>query len=116
VDYNILLATRMREEIATRGFTEGLRVGLTRTGGVITSAGLILAGTFAALMTQPLNPLMQFGFAMAVGILLDTFLIRGVLVPGLFRLLGPRSWWPSRLVGSDTTSTRVPPALLERTG
>ncbi len=112
----ILLATRMREEIATHGFTEGIRVALTRTGGVITSAGLILAGTFAALMTQPLNSLVQFGFAMAVGILLDTFLIRGVLVPGLFRLLGPRIWWPGRLSGSDPAGTRVSPRALERTG
>jgi uncharacterized membrane protein YdfJ with MMPL/SSD domain len=65
VDYNILLASRIREEMATHGFAEGVRVALTRTGGVITSPGLILAGTFAVLMTQPLNSLLQFGFAMA---------------------------------------------------
>src|SRR5690606_31227974 len=96
VDYNILLASRIREEMATHGFTDGVRVALTCTGGVITSAGLILAGTFAVLMTQPLNSLLQFGFAMAVGLLLDTFVIRGVLVPSLFLLIGPRVWWPSR--------------------
>jgi len=96
VDYNILLASRIREEMATHGFAGGVRVALTRTGGVITSAGLILAGTFAVLMTQPLNSLLQFGFAMAVGLLLDTFLIRGVLVPALFLLIGPRVWFPRR--------------------
>jgi len=96
VDYNILLASRIREEMATHGFAEGVRVALTRTGGVITSAGLILAGTFAVLMTQPLNSLLQFGFAMAVGLVLDTFVIRGVLVPALFLLVGPRVWFPGR--------------------
>lgn len=96
VDYNILLASRIREEMAGRPFADGVRVALTRTGGVITSAGLILAGTFAVLMTQPLNSLLQFGFAMAVGLLLDTFVIRGVLVPALFLLIGPRVWFPRR--------------------
>jgi RND superfamily putative drug exporter len=97
IDYNILLASRIREEMATHGFAEGVRVALTRTGGVITSAGLILAGTFAVLMTQPLNSLLQFGFAMAVGLVLDTFVIRGLLVPSLFLLVGPRVWFPRRL-------------------
>jgi RND superfamily putative drug exporter len=114
VDYNILLASRMREEMAMRGFADGLRAALTRTGGVITSAGLILAGTFAVLMTQPLNSLTQFGFAMAVGILLDTFLIRGVLVPGLFRLLGPRIWWPNHLSVNEGPA-RLPTVTLEPT-
>jgi RND superfamily putative drug exporter len=115
VDYNILLASRIREEMARRGFAEGIRAALTRTGGVITSAGLILAGTFAVLMTQPLNSLTQFGFAMAVGILLDTFLIRGLLVPSLFRLLGPRIWWPNRTALAETPAA-APTAALERTG
>jgi uncharacterized membrane protein YdfJ with MMPL/SSD domain len=96
VDYNILLATRIREETATHGTIDGLRLALTRTGGVITSAGLILAGTFAVLMTQPLDTLFQFGFALAFGILLDTFLVRGLLVPAIVRLAGRASWWPSR--------------------
>jgi RND superfamily putative drug exporter len=94
IDYNILLSARMREETAVHGFTDGIRRALTRTGGVITSAGLILAGTFAVLMTQPLNSLLQFGFAMAVGILLDTFLVRGAIVPALFHLIGPKVWYP----------------------
>ncbi|HEX5597406.1 MAG TPA: MMPL family transporter [Micromonosporaceae bacterium] len=101
VDYNILLASRIREETATHGFPEGIRVALTRTGGVITSAGLILAGTFAVLTTQPLNSLLQFGFAMAVGLLLDTFLIRGALVPALFRLVGPKAWYPGKISRSS---------------
>jgi RND superfamily putative drug exporter len=107
VDYNILLASRMREEMATHGFADGIRVALTRTGGVITSAGLILAGTFAVLMTQPLNSLLQFGFAMAVGILLDTFLIRGVLVPALFHLIGPRVWLPRRTQTQDESAPQI---------
>jgi RND superfamily putative drug exporter len=100
VDYNILLATRIREETATHGTIDGLRLALTRTGGVITSAGLILAGTFAVLMTQPLDTLFQFGFALAFGILLDTFLVRGLLVPAIVRLAGRASWWPSRPASS----------------
>ena len=108
VDYNILLASRIQEEMATRGFVEGVRVALTRTGGVITSAGLILAGTFAVLMTQPLNSLLQFGFAMAIGLLLDTLVIRGVLVPALFLLIGPRVWFPRRL-GSSSGHVPVEP-------
>ncbi|GIF43974.1 MMPL family transporter [Actinoplanes xinjiangensis] len=108
VDYNILLATRIREETATHGTTDGLRLALTRTGGVITSAGLILAGTFAALMTQPLDTLFQFGFALAFGILLDTFLVRGLLVPAIVRLAGPASWWPSKLTTSPAPARQNP--------
>jgi RND superfamily putative drug exporter len=104
VDYNILLASRIREEMATHGFTKGVQVALTRTGGVITSAGLILAGTFAVLMTQPLNSLLQFGFAMAVGLLLDTFVIRGLLVPALFVRIGPRVWFPRRMDSAAAVS------------
>ena len=121
VDYNILLATRIREETTTHGITNGLRIALTRTGGVITSAGLILAGTFAALMTQPLDTLFQFGFALALGILLDTFLVRGLLVPAIVQLAGPASWWPSRLTPppppprttADPSPTRDSPAAAQ---
>ena len=67
------------------------------TGGVITSAGLILAGTFAVLTTLPLTLLYQFGVCVAVGVLLDTFVVRGLLVPGLVLLLGRWNWWPGTL-------------------
>lgn len=97
VDYNIFLLSRVRQEVRAHGFTEGLRTALVRTGGVISSAGVILAGTFAVLMTQPIRELFQFGFAMAVGVLLDTFLVRGVLVPSLVRQFGRWNWWPGRV-------------------
>ena len=94
VDYNIFLMARVREEVARHGSREGVLLGLERTGGVITSAGLILAGTFAVLMLLPLEQLFQLGFAVAVGILLDTFVVRTLLVPAVALLLGDRSWWP----------------------
>ncbi|MBF8193130.1 MMPL family transporter [Nonomuraea sp. K274] len=97
IDYNIMLAVRIRQETTVHGATEGLRRALTHTGGVITAAGLILAGTFAVLMSLPLDTLFQFGFALAVGILLDTFLVRALLVPALIHLSGPAIWLPSRL-------------------
>jgi RND superfamily putative drug exporter len=97
VDYNILLTSRIREETRLHGRVEGIRLAVARTGGVISSAGVILAGTFAVLMTQPIRELYQFGFAMAAGLLLDTFVIRGMLVPAIARLLGDRNWWPGRI-------------------
>jgi RND superfamily putative drug exporter len=100
-DYNIFLMARVREEAARHGSREGMLLGLERTGGVITSAGLILAGTFAVLMLLPLEQLFQLGFAVAVGILLDTFVVRTLLVPAIALLLGDRSWWPRRQVGSS---------------
>jgi putative drug exporter of the RND superfamily len=96
VDYNIYLMSRVRQEIRQRDFAGGLYTALARSGGVISSAGVILAGTFAVLMTQPIRELFQFGFAMAVGILLDTFLVRAMLVPAIVKLLGPKRW-PSPL-------------------
>jgi RND superfamily putative drug exporter len=96
VDYNIFLMARVREEVARHGSREGVLLGLERTGGVITSAGLILAGTFAVLMLLPLEQLFQLGFAVALGILLDTFVVRTLLVPSVAVLLGDRSWWPGR--------------------
>ena len=96
VDYNIFLMARVREEAEPHGSHEGVLLGLERTGGVITSAGLILAGTFAVLMLLPLEQLFQLGFAVAVGILLDTFVVRTLLVPAVALLLGDRSWWPGR--------------------
>jgi putative drug exporter of the RND superfamily len=97
VDYNIFLISRIREEAGIRGTKEGVIAGLEKTGGVITSAGLILAGTFSALMALPLEALFQLGFCVALGLLVDTFLIRTVLVPAIAFQLGERNWWPSRL-------------------
>ncbi|WP_110208356.1 MMPL family transporter [Nocardioides daejeonensis] len=100
VDYTIFMMTRFRQELAREGRTEALRASIVSTGGVISSAGVILAGTFAVLMTQPIRELFQFGLAMAIGILLDTFVVRPLLVPALMRLLGDRALWPSRIGSS----------------
>jgi putative drug exporter of the RND superfamily len=95
VDYNIFLMTRAREEVAARGTREGVLAALTSTGGVITGAGLILAGTFATLTLLPLEELVQIGATVAAGVLLDTFLVRALLIPAITYRLGDRAWWPS---------------------
>jgi RND superfamily putative drug exporter len=95
VDYNIYLLSQLRREMASRGPSEGLAAAMTRSGRVISSAGIILAATFAVLLSQPIDLLYQFGFAMAVGILLDTFLVRGLLMPAIVASLGRYAWWPS---------------------
>ncbi|WP_405854070.1 MMPL family transporter [Streptomyces sp. NBC_01515] len=97
VDYNIFLMSRVREEALVHGTRRGVRRGLTTTGGVITSAGVVLAATFAALMVIPLAFLVQIAFIVAFGVLLDTFVIRSLLVPALVIDIGPRAWWPSSL-------------------
>jgi RND superfamily putative drug exporter len=96
VDYNLFLMSRAREEVARHGAVEGALRGLTATGAVITSAGLVLAGTFAALMVLPLDTLFQLGFTVALGLLIDALLVRTLLVPALAVKLGPASWWPAR--------------------
>lgn len=95
-DYTIFLMSRVREEVAARGTLVGTQEALRRTGGVITSAGIILAGTFLVLTTLPLRELYQLGIVVALGVLLDTFVVRGLLVPGIVILLGRRTWWPGR--------------------
>ncbi|WP_440081603.1 MMPL family transporter [Streptosporangium sp. LJ11] len=97
VDYNIFLMSRVREETAHHGARAGLLRGLVTTGGVITSAGVVLAATFAALVVIPLAFLVQIAFIVAFGVLLDTLVVRSLLVPALVRDLGARAWWPSRL-------------------
>jgi len=97
IDYNIFLMTRVREEAQRRGPRQGALAGLAATGGVITSAGLVLAGTFAVLGTLPVTALTELGFAVAFGILLDTILVRSVLVTALNLDLGRWMWWPGRL-------------------
>jgi RND superfamily putative drug exporter len=101
IDYNIFLMTRVREEAAKVGSRRGALIGLAATGGVITSAGLVLAGTFGTLATLPLTFTLQIGFAVAFGVLLDTFIVRSVLVTALNLDLGRRMWWPSRLGRDD---------------
>jgi RND superfamily putative drug exporter len=97
VDYNIFLASRAREETVRLGTGEGMLKALSATGGVITSAGLVLAATFAVLVSLPLVMLVEVGFLVAFGVLLDALLVRSVLVPALTLLIGRRIWWPSRL-------------------
>jgi len=95
VDYNIMLISRIREENQRFDMHEAVRRGVTLTGGVISSAGLILAATFAVLMTQPIMELFMFGFIVGLGIILDAFIVRGILVPAIVTLLGKWNWWPA---------------------
>ncbi|MEW1963359.1 MMPL family transporter [Microbacterium sp. NPDC077644] len=97
IDYNIFLMTRVREESLRHGTREGVLRGLTVTGGVITSAGLVLAATFAALSVIPILFLVQLAFIVAFGVLLDTFVVRSLLVPALTYDIGRAIWWPSGL-------------------
>ena len=97
IDYNIFLMTRVREETLVHGTRRGVVRGLAVTGGVITSAGLVLAATFAALSVIPILFLAQIAFIVAFGVLLDTFVVRTLLVPALALDIGRAIWWPSRL-------------------
>ncbi|HEX5713513.1 MAG TPA: MMPL family transporter [Solirubrobacterales bacterium] len=97
VDYNIFLMTRAREEAAARGTEKGVLAALVHTGGVVTGAGLILAGTFATLTLLPLEELVQIGATVAIGVLLDTFVVRALLIPAITYRLGDRAWWPGRV-------------------
>jgi putative drug exporter of the RND superfamily len=101
IDYNIFLMTRVREEAIKLGTRPGILKGLTVTGGVITSAGVVLAATFAVLGTLPLVFLAELGFAVAFGVLLDTIIVRSLLVPALGYDLGAKIWWPSKLGKSE---------------
>ena len=97
IDYNIFLMTRVREESLVHGTRKGILRGLVATGGVITSAGLVLAATFAALGVIPILFLAQLAFIVAFGVLLDTFIVRSLLVPALAYDIGKKIWWPSKL-------------------
>ena len=97
IDYNIFLMTRVREEARRGGSRRGALVGLAATGGVITSAGLVLAGTFGTLATLPLTFTLQIGFVVAFGVLLDTIIVRSILVTGLNLDLGRHIWWPAQI-------------------
>jgi putative drug exporter of the RND superfamily len=104
VDYNIFLMSRVREESLRHGVREGVLRGLVTTGGVITSAGVVLAATFAALGVIPLAFLAQIAFIVAFGVLLDTLVVRSLLVPALVRDIGERAWWPSRMSRGTTVT------------
>jgi putative drug exporter of the RND superfamily len=106
VDYNIFLLARAREETFTHGTHDGILRALAVTGGVITSAGIVLAGTFSVLAVLPLVFLTEIGFVVAFGVLLDTFLVRSVLVPALVLLIGPKVWWPSSLARAEDPRAR----------
>ena len=101
IDYNIFLMTRVREEALKVGTRRGALIGLAATGGVITSAGFVLAGTFAALATLPIVFLAELGFAVAVGVLLDTIIVRSVVVTALNLDIGRKIWWPSKLAQKE---------------
>ena len=113
VDYNIFLMSRVREESLIHGTRPGILRGLVATGGVITSAGLVLAATFAALGVIPILFLAQIAFIVAFGVLLDTFVVRSLLVPALSYDIGPAIWWPSKLwrgdVGGRDSAGGAPP-------
>jgi RND superfamily putative drug exporter len=108
VDYNIFLLTRIREEVVRDGVTAGVRNGVAATGGVLTSAGLILAGTFSVLAILPVVASKEIGIVVALGVLADTFLVRTVLVPMLVADVGPRFWWPTRVPPSLTADVVTP--------
>jgi RND superfamily putative drug exporter len=95
IDYTIFLMGRVREEARKYGTREGVLRALTATGPVITSAGIILAGTFSVLMTLPVTYTFDLGFMVALGILLDTFIVRTIMVPAAVELIGDKIWWPS---------------------
>jgi RND superfamily putative drug exporter len=101
IDYNIFLMTRVREESGKLGTRDGVIKGLTVTGGVITSAGIVLAATFGVLGILPLVFLAELGFAVGFGVLLDTIIVRSILVPALVRDIGGKVWWPSKLQHRD---------------
>ncbi|MDH6571755.1 RND superfamily putative drug exporter [Streptomyces sp. SAI-117] len=107
IDYNIFLTTRIREEAVRQGTRPGVITGLAATGAVITSAGLVLAGTFAALGTLPMVAFAEIGFAVALGVLLDTFIVRSVLVTALFLDVGRKVWWPHSLSKTDDADLGV---------
>jgi RND superfamily putative drug exporter len=107
VDYNIFLMHRVREETARLGHRRGVLTALTGTGSVITSAGLVLAATFMVMGTLPLTPLVELGVLVAFGVLLDTFLVRSIIVPALALDLGEKLWWPAKPHPAKPTEHRI---------
>jgi len=107
IDYNIFLMARVREETHRYGTREGTLRGLAVTGAVITGAGIVLAGTFGALAVLPLVFLTEIGFIVAFGVLLDTFVVRSLIVPAAVIDVGKRVWWPSRLAKAEEPDERA---------
>lgn len=101
VDYNIMLISRIKEEARKHPIKEAISLGLAHTGRVISSAGIILAATFAVLITQPIMELFMFGFTVAICVLIDTFLIRTILVPAIMVKLGKYSLWPQKVIAEE---------------
>jgi RND superfamily putative drug exporter len=116
IDYNIFLMTRVREEALRYGTRKAAFIGLAATGGVITSAGLVLAGTFAVLASLPLTAFAEIGFAVAFGVLLDTIVVRSVLVTALNLDIGRHMWWPSALSRKADVTSVEPEEELTRVG
>ncbi len=110
IDYNIFLMTRVREESLRVGTRRGVLIGLIVTGSVITSAGIVLAATFAALAVIPILFLLQLAFIVAFGVLLDTTVVRSLLVPAIIYELDNKSWWPAQISSTKTSSTDKPRA------
>ncbi|MGH3307627.1 MAG: MMPL family transporter, partial [Nocardioides sp.] len=108
IDYNIFLMTRVHEEAKQWGTRRGALIGLSATGGVITSAGLVLAATFLVLGTMPLVAFVEIGVAVALGVMLDTLIVRSVLVTALNLDLGSKIWWPSKLDRAESASEPEP--------
>lgn len=108
VDYTIFVMARLREEMRDKTMAEAMRRAIIATGGVVSSAGLILAATFAVLMTQPIRELYQFGMAMMLGILIDTFIIRPLMVPAIVTLLGDRALLPAKPRQESCEASIVP--------
>ncbi|WP_442932021.1 MMPL family transporter [Mycobacterium sp. 050134] len=109
VDYTIFLVTRAREEAAGRGARAGMVRAVSATGGVITSAGIVLAAVFCVLGVLPLIVLTQLGIIVGLGILLDTFIVRTLVIPAMFALIGDRVWWPADPVGTDRPAAHAIP-------
>ena len=114
VDYNIFLVTRAGEEARVHGARAGMLRALTATGGVITSAGIVLAAVFAVLGVLPLVVLAQLGVIICVGVLLDTLVVRTVLVPAVAVLLGDRFWWPRNVSPRATPEPEPTPVAAGR--
>jgi RND superfamily putative drug exporter len=111
-DYNILVMRRIREEAGCRPLRQAAQMALARTGGTVTAAGLILAGTFGVLLvTSSVTETQEIGLGVAAGILMDTFLVRTLLIPALVVLLGRWNWWPSRLSRRVTEVQPAPPVM-----